>query len=54
MIEWRWGLLPLSVRDATANNLADVLDLGAQNLQAPAMSVAPFIATSCRASFAAR
>ena len=26
MIEWRWGLEPLTVRDATANNLADVLD----------------------------
>ena len=25
-IEWRWGLSPLSVRDATATNLADVLD----------------------------
>jgi hypothetical protein len=26
MIEWRWGLAPLSVRDATANNLTDLLD----------------------------
>src|SRR5213592_2710490 len=26
MIEWRWGLDPLTVRDATANNLADELD----------------------------
>ena len=26
MIEWRWGLEPLSARDAAANNLADVLD----------------------------
>ncbi|HEV8304419.1 MAG TPA: alkaline phosphatase family protein [Gemmatimonadales bacterium] len=26
MIEWRWGLAPLTVRDATANNLADELD----------------------------
>src|SRR5438034_2245038 len=26
MIEWRWGLNPLTVRDATANNLADELD----------------------------
>jgi len=26
MIEWRWGLAPLSVRDAQANNLADALD----------------------------
>ena len=29
MIEWRWGLEPLTVRDATANNLADVLDFRA-------------------------
>lgn len=26
MIEWRWGLDPLTVRDATANNLAEALD----------------------------
>jgi phospholipase C len=26
MIEWRWSLPPLTVRDATANNLAEVLD----------------------------
>jgi phospholipase C len=26
MIEWRWDLEPLSVRDATANNLASELD----------------------------
>ncbi|HXL34506.1 MAG TPA: alkaline phosphatase family protein [Gemmatimonadales bacterium] len=26
MIEWRWSLDPLTVRDATANNLADELD----------------------------
>jgi len=26
MIEWRWNLPPLTVRDATANNLAEVLD----------------------------
>jgi phospholipase C len=26
MIEWRWGLPPLTVRDATANNLAAALD----------------------------
>jgi phospholipase C len=26
MIEWRWGLEPLTERDATANNLAQVLD----------------------------
>ncbi|MBI1851804.1 MAG: alkaline phosphatase family protein [Planctomycetes bacterium] len=26
MIEWRWNLQPLTVRDATANNLAEALD----------------------------
>jgi phospholipase C len=26
MIEWRWGLEPMSTRDATANNLAQTLD----------------------------
>ena len=26
LIEWRWDLPPLTVRDATANNLADLLD----------------------------
>jgi phospholipase C len=26
MIEWRWGLAPLTPRDAAANNLAEVLD----------------------------
>jgi phospholipase C len=30
MIEWRWGLQPLTVRDATANNLALVLDFNLQ------------------------
>ena len=28
MIEWSWDLPPLAPRDAAANNLADVLDLG--------------------------
>ena len=26
MIEWRWGLEPMSARDANAKNLADALD----------------------------
>ena len=34
MIEWRWGLKPLTVRDATANNLAEVLDFAAPSLKA--------------------
>jgi len=39
MIEWRWNLRPLSVRDATANNLIDVLDLVRPNLIAPQYTV---------------
>src|SRR5260370_560610 len=44
LIEWRWGLLPLTVRDATANNLADLLDFAHPQLAAPAFTVpaAPF------------
>ena len=26
MIEWRWGLEPMTKRDAAAKNLADALD----------------------------
>ena len=33
-IEWRWGLEPLTVRDATAGNLADVLDFTRRNRKA--------------------
>jgi phospholipase C len=39
MIEWRWDLPPLSVRDATANNLADLLDFSHTHLEAPAFAV---------------
>jgi phospholipase C len=35
MIEWRWGLEPLTVRDATANNLADALDFTQAPRRAP-------------------
>ena len=31
MIEWRWGLRPLTLRDAFANNLAHALDLSNPN-----------------------
>ena len=41
MIEWRWGLAPLSVRDATANNLAEVLDFAAPSLKAKQFHVPP-------------
>ena len=41
MIEWRWNLNPLTVRDATANNLAEVLqfakpDFAAKRVDVPA------------------
>jgi phospholipase C len=39
MIESRWSLPPLSVRDQTANNLADILDFSSTNLQAPQYNV---------------
>jgi hypothetical protein len=44
MIEWRWNMRPLTVRDATANNLAEVLDFDTPNLAAPryAVSSGPF------------
>jgi phospholipase C len=39
LIEWRWDLPPLTVRDATANNLADLLDFSHPRLEAPAFAV---------------
>jgi phospholipase C len=41
MAEWRWDLRPLTVRDATANNLAEVLNFGRPNLAAPQFAVPP-------------
>jgi phospholipase C len=35
LAEWRWGLEPLSVRDAAANNLAAALDFRHHNVHAP-------------------
>ena len=39
LVEWRWGLEPLSVRDAQANNIASALDFSKRNLQAPRIVV---------------
>jgi phospholipase C len=39
MIEWRFGLPPLTVRDQTANNLAEVLNFAAPNPTAPTFNV---------------
>jgi len=48
MIEWRWGLAPLTPRDAAARNIAEVLDFAsAPNLHAPQFTVPPFVATAC-------
>jgi len=39
MIEWRFGLPPLTVRDSTANNLAEVLNFASPDVLAPAFTV---------------
>jgi phospholipase C len=38
LVEWRFGLAPLSVRDAAAANLAGALDFSHRNLKAPAIA----------------
>jgi phospholipase C len=51
LIEWRWNLQPLSIRDRTARNLAEVLDFSAPNATAPDYQVPPFVSGSaCTAS----
>jgi phospholipase C len=35
-VEWRWDLDPLTERDATANNIAEVLDFKAKVKKQPA------------------
>jgi len=47
MIEWRWGLSPLSVRDAAANNLAEALDFEHVRHSAPDYVVASFNSVAC-------
>ncbi len=39
LIEWRFGLRPLSTRDATARNLAAALDFSSRDLSAPKLQV---------------
>ncbi|MGH3547214.1 MAG: alkaline phosphatase family protein [Pseudonocardiaceae bacterium] len=49
MIEWRFGLQPLTVRDAAANNLAEVLDFEAKpDLTAARYNVPEIQACGCR------
>ncbi len=49
MIEWRWGLKPLTVRDAAARNLAEVLDFQSKpNLSAPRWNVPHVTPNPCQ------
>jgi phospholipase C len=41
MVEWRWNLRPLTVRDLTAANLASALDFSRRDLTAPHWDVPP-------------
>ena len=47
MIEWRWSLPPLSVRDEAASNLAEALDFGLVRHDAPDYAVPPFVSAAC-------
>jgi phospholipase C len=47
LIEWRWDLPPLTVRDATANNLAADLDFEHPTLQAPVYIVPAVADATC-------
>jgi len=41
MIEWRWNLRPLTIRDVTAQNLATALDFRNPNTSSPLYAVPP-------------
>jgi phospholipase C len=43
LVEWRWGLEPMSARDRNAKNLVDVLDFGHRR---DAFVLPPFPATA--------
>jgi phospholipase C len=48
MIEWRWGLAPLTTRDAHARNIAEVLDFTRpRDLHAPTWDVPPAVGLPC-------
>jgi phospholipase C len=47
MIEWRWGLPPLSARDAAANNLAEALDFSRVRHDVPDYTVPFFDSAEC-------
>jgi len=44
LLEWRWNLAPLSVRDAAAANLAGALDFSHRNLHAPRITAPKLVA----------
>ena len=46
MIEWRWGLEPMSLRDKTAKNLAETLDF---SLRRPPVELPHFVAPTPKA-----
>jgi len=47
MIEWRWGLQPMTVRDANANNLADALDFSSRRDPVTLPAFTPATAEAC-------
>jgi phospholipase C len=48
MIEWRWGLEPLTARDGNARNLAEVLDFSISRADQPDVPVlASFVSLPC-------
>jgi phospholipase C len=47
MVEWAFDLDPLTKRTETANNLADVLDLGSKDITAPHWQLPAFNAENC-------
>jgi phospholipase C len=47
MIEWRFGLTPLTIRDQTANNLAEVLDFTQSNLAFNSYAVPTVVGAPC-------
>ena len=47
MIAWRWGLDPLTVRDATAHNLAQELDFKHTAARVPVYPVPPVAGAPC-------
>lgn len=47
MIEWRWGLEPMTVRDRNAKNLADALDFGTRRKAVTLPKFTPAAAEVC-------